>query len=84
MGQKRFACEQRCNEVYAFITDYVRLFAMTTYGGIYMDTDVEVVKPLDQFLHHQAFSGFESETDIPTGIMACKKDFPLFVEFLKY
>lgn len=69
---------------WAFITDYVRLYAMTTYGGIYMDTDVEVVKPLDQFLHHQAFSGFESETDIPTGIMACEKDFSLFVEFLKY
>lgn len=69
---------------WAFITDYVRLFAMTTYGGIYMDTDVEVVKPLDQFLQHHAFSGFESETDIPTGIMACEKDFPLFVEFLKY
>lgn len=69
---------------WAFVTDYVRLYAMTTYGGIYMDTDVEVVKPLDQFLHHQAFSGFESEKDIPTGIMASEKDFPLFVEFLRY
>lgn len=69
---------------WAFVTDYVRLYAMTTYGGIYMDTDVEVVKPLDGFLHHQAFSGFESEKDIPTGIMASEKDFPLFVEFLKY
>ena len=69
---------------WAFVTDYVRLYAMTTCGGIYMDTDVEVVKPLDQFLHHQAFSGFESETDIPTGIMACEKDFPLFLKFLQY
>ena len=69
---------------WAFVTDYVRLYAMTTYGGIYMDTDVEVVAPLDPFLHHQAFSGFESKVDIPTGIMACEKDFPLFVEFLRY
>jgi len=69
---------------WAFVTDYVRLYAMTTYGGIYMDTDVEVVKPLDQFLQHRAFSGFESEIDIPTGIMACEKDFPLFQEFLRY
>lgn len=69
---------------WAFVTDYVRLWAMTKFGGIYMDTDVEVVKPLDQFLEHQAFSGFESDTDIPTGIMACRKDFPLFQKLLGY
>lgn len=69
---------------WAFITDYVRLWAMTTYGGIYMDTDVEVVKSLDKFLSHRAFSGFEDSTNIPTGIMACEKDFPLFLEFLAF
>lgn len=69
---------------WAFVTDYVRLYAMTAYGGIYMDTDVEIIKPLDPFLHHQAFSGFESEKNIPTGIMASEKDFPLFQEFLHY
>ncbi len=58
---------------YAFITDYVRLWAIYTYGGIYMDTDVEVLKPLDCFLHHPAFSGFESEKAVPTGIMASEK-----------
>lgn len=63
---------------YAFVTDYVRLYALTGVGGIYMDTDVELVKPLDGFLHHQAFSGFEDETRIPTGIMACEKGFALF------
>lgn len=69
---------------WAFVTDYVRLYAMTTYGGIYMDTDVEVVAPLDPFLSHRAFSGFEREDAIPTGIMACEKGFPLFGEFLRY
>ena len=58
---------------WAFVTDYVRLYALTSYGGIYMDTDVEVIKPLDFFLNHDAFSGFESEKSIPTGIMASKK-----------
>lgn len=69
---------------WAFITDYVRLFVMYNYGGIYMDTDVELLKNLDNFLKHKAFSGFESSTDIPTGIMASEKDFPLFKEFLDY
>lgn len=55
---------------FAFVTDYVRLFALYTQGGIYMDTDVEVLKPLDQFLCHAAFSGFEDNNHVPTGIMA--------------
>lgn len=58
---------------FAFITDYVRLWALEKFGGIYMDTDVEVLKPLDQFLVYPAFSGFEDETHIPTGIMASEK-----------
>lgn len=58
---------------FAFVTDVVRLYALYHEGGIYMDTDVEVIKPLDRFLHHHAFSGFESETNIPTGIMASEK-----------
>ena len=55
---------------------------MVTYGGIYMDTDVEVLKNLDIFLNNKAFSGFERENAIPTGIMACEKNFPLFKELL--
>lgn len=58
---------------WAFITDVVRMYALSTYGGVYMDTDVEVIKPLDPYLKHVAFSGYENEHDIPTGIMASEK-----------
>lgn len=58
---------------YAFVTDVVRLYALYTEGGIYMDTDVEVLKSLDPFLLHTAFSGFENETQVPTGIMASER-----------
>lgn len=54
---------------FAFASDYIRLYALWQYGGIYMDTDVEVLKPLDQFLHHDFFSGFEDIKNVPTGIM---------------
>ena len=47
-----------------------------------MDTDVEVLKSLDAFLQCEAFSGFESDTNIPTGIMASEKGQELFVELL--
>lgn len=61
------------NRKFAFVTDVVRLYALYTEGGIYMDTDVEVLKPLDSFLEHTAFSGFEDDIHIPTGIMASEK-----------
>ena len=61
------------NRKFAFVTDVVRLYALYTEGGIYMDTDVEVLKSLDPFLHHTAFSGFEDDIHIPTGIMASEK-----------
>ena len=67
---------------WAFVTDVVRLYALVNEGGIYMDTDVEVLKPIDEFLKYEAFSGFETEKDIPTGIMACERGQRLFIEFL--
>ena len=69
---------------WAFVTDYVRLKAMLEMGGIYMDTDVELVKPLDPYLHHAAFAGFEAPGRVQTGLLACEKDFPLFVGFIRY
>ncbi len=69
---------------WAFVTDYVRLKALTEIGGIYMDTDVEVVKPLDPFLEQEAFAGFENDACVQTGVMACQKGFPLFVELMEY
>ena len=62
--------EAYTSKKYAFVTDYVRLYAMYMCGGVYMDTDVEVVRSLDKFLSCRAFSGFESTHYVPTGIMA--------------
>ena len=69
---------------YAFVTDVVRLYALYTEGGIYMDTDVEILKPMDRFLHHEAFSGFESNGNIPTGLMASEKGSTWAKEMLRY
>lgn len=67
---------------WAFVTDVVRLYALYHFGGVYMDTDVEVVRPIDRFLQHAAFSGFEDEVNIPTGIMASEKGHSLMKELL--
>ena len=67
---------------WAFVTDYVRLWAIYNYGGIYMDTDVEVLKPLDCFLSEHAFSGFESNSGVPTGLMGGEKSNSVFRDLL--
>ena len=69
---------------WAFVSDFVRLKALTEFGGIYLDTDVELVKPLDFFLKNRAFAGFETAQSISTGVMACEKGFPLFLDFLRH
>lgn len=69
----RYVCEAYENRKFAFVTDYVRLYALVTEGGIYMDTDVEVLKSFDTFLHLNAFSGFENNNFVPTGMMASEK-----------
>lgn len=58
---------------WAFVSDYVRLWALYNFGGIYLDTDVEVLMPLDSFLDNHAFSGFESNNSVPTGIIGSEK-----------
>ena len=69
---------------WAFVSDYVRLKALTEMGGIYMDTDVEVIKPLDPYRKHRAFAGFEHPERVQTGLLACEKGFPLFLDFMAY
>lgn len=75
------ACEAK---KWAFASDYIRLYALYNYGGIYMDTDVEVVKPLEEFLSYKAFLGFERDDAISTGIMACEQGNEMFGDFLSY
>lgn len=78
----RYVREAYESKKWAFVSDYARLWALVNHGGVYMDTDVELIGPIDFALRHQAFSGFESNCSIPTGIMACEQGFPLFSELL--
>ncbi len=50
---------------YAFVSDYVRLWALYNEGGLYMDVDFVVYKPFDELLHWNAFAGFEGSKHSP-------------------
>lgn len=67
-------CNQYVKEAYeakkwAFVTDYARLYIVYHYGGIYLDTDVELIQSLDSLLNEQAF-GIEATPNkcIATGL----------------
>ena len=70
------------NRKWAFVSDVARLNALVTEGGIYMDTDVEVVRPLDSLLSDEAFLGFEGTQYIATNMMGCEAHHPFFKQFL--
>ena len=72
IGCNQYVKEAYDAKKYAFVSDYVRLFALYTEGGIYMDTDVEVLKPYDDLLVLSGFTGYEGSRYLPpvTGTMA--------------
>lgn len=57
---------------YAFVSDYARLFALYTEGGIYLDTDIEVLKSFDDLLYNKSFVGWE-DNYLGTGVLASEK-----------
>ena len=77
---------QYCEEAYAykqwaFVSDVARLFALVHEGGIYMDTDVEVVRSFDDLLDNKAFLGFEGTKWIATSAMGTEPNNPILRYF---
>lgn len=69
VNQNSYCQEAYVAKKWAFVTDFVRLKVLYDHGGIYMDSDVEVCKSLDDFRQYNWFSGFESVDRIQTGTM---------------
>ena len=50
-----------------YVTDYARMDVLYRHGGIYLDTDVELLKPLDDLLYNRAFIGIEENSQLNSG-----------------
>lgn len=72
------------NKKWAFVSDVARLWVLYNEGGIYMDTDVEVYKPLDQFLNEEGFTGFEDVHYPVTATLGAVKGNPVIKLMLDY
>lgn len=72
------------NKKYAFAADYIRIYALYNYGGIYLDSDVEVLKSFDDLLHLPYFLGKENTASgIEAATMGFEKGHPLLESLLK-
>lgn len=67
---------------WAYVSDVARIWGLYNFGGIYMDTDVLVYKPLDEFLKHDFFTGFEQVHYPVTATMGSCKGNKIIKEIL--
>lgn len=81
-GNGQYVKEAYENKKWAFVSDYARLKALYEYGGIYLDTDVEVVKNFNDFLDCKAFIGVESMYSICTATIGAEKNSKFIRELL--
>lgn len=77
----RYAAEAYRHGKYGFVPDYFRLKTIYEQGGIYLDVDVELLKPLDELLYLDAFACFEDNEHVAFGGgFGAKKGLPLLKE----
>lgn len=69
---------------WALASDGIRMYAMYNCGGIYMDTDVEVIKSLDPLLTNQIFLGFESKYWLESAMFGAVKGHPLLSKCIEH
>lgn len=85
INQNQYCREAYAAKKYAFVSDYIRVSVLYQYGGIYMDTDVELLQSLSEdILSCDGFSGYETSQTIPTGIMGSIPGLELFEKLLNF
>jgi mannosyltransferase OCH1-like enzyme len=71
---------------YAFAADFIRLYAVYKFGGIYLDMDIEVIKPFDDLLDHKYMFAYEDDIDltIEAGCFGAEKNSSILKKCLEY
>lgn len=71
-------------KLWAFMEDYVRVKVLYEYGGIYLDTDVEVVKSFDELLDADVFLGYETKGVVNCAVAGAKSKTIFFKKILDF
>ena len=82
--QNRFMKEAAMAGKWSFVSDYARLDILYKHGGIYLDTDVEVIRDYSDLLGYEGFIGFEDNEKVNDGQgFGVRPGHPLILEMLK-
>ena len=85
INSPKYVQEAYEHKQWAFVSDYFRVQKLIEFGGIYLDTDIEIIRSLDDLLaKHKSFGGFETPNMLQTGVLACEKGNTIFEEFFNY
>lgn len=77
----KYMAEAYKEHKWGFVPDYARFEIIYEYGGFYLDTDVEIIKPFDELLEKKGIMGFESAEFVAGGlIIAGEKENSIFKE----
>ena len=68
-----FMAEAYAAKKYAFVSDVMRLIVLEQYGGVYFDTDVEVIRDITPLLNDEGFIGFENDQYVASGLTIAAK-----------
>lgn len=83
-ANNRFFSYCRKYKLWAFMSDYLRLWILYREGGIYMDTDVQVIKQFNDLLCNPMFLGYEMNDYVGTGIIGSEKGNQFVKELLDF
>ena len=84
INSNKFVKEAYEAKKWAYVSDYIRAYAIYHYGGIYLDTDVLVVDNLDSLLDNRAFVGYENPQYPFTAVFGAEKKHPFVQDMLDY
>lgn len=82
----RYLKEAYFAKKWAFVSDYLRLYALDRFGGIYFDTDIQLTRKIDNFLRNSFFIGYEYNRKLvvpSTALIGAEKANPIIRGFLK-
>jgi len=68
ISKNKYMKQAYANKKWGFVPDYARLDIIYNHGGLYLDTDVELIKNLDHLLYQKAFAGFETGYNVALGL----------------
>lgn len=83
-GRSKWVDQAFDHKKYAFAADYIRCYALYHEGGIYLDSDVEVIKSFNELLTLPYFISLDSAGFLESAVMGFEKGNPIFKEALHY